>query len=238
MFNTKLTNDSVNKLKYLLFFMIPALFGQISEITNVSEATNATEKNITIPNNQETDHQVTSTDSNFLLTYLSVGTSMMVVIVAGLSCAAAYYYQKKNKKHNEQNQKMNKIQLEIQLESNIIKFAANGSWDDLVSKLKQAKDANLSISINQQDDKCFTVLHHAAKQGRHDLVEILIKEYGSNIHAIDADGNTALHLARNEKTFEAIEGLGADRFAANSKGETTIETFEKRIEQQANFLKK
>jgi ankyrin repeat protein len=68
--------------------------------------------------------------------------------------------------------------------------------------------------------------HHVAPAGMLPAVKYLVEELGADVNAVDADGNTIVHLAASRGDNEMIQFLvskGADVKKVNRAGQTTID---------------
>ncbi len=68
--------------------------------------------------------------------------------------------------------------------------------------------------------------HHVAPAGMLPAVKYLVEELGADVNAVDADGNTVVHLAASRGDNEMIRFLvakGADVKKVNRSGQTTID---------------
>lgn len=95
--------------------------------------------------------------------------------------------------NNDQN--LNKIRPKISIESMNVYSAENKSKSEAVNVYK-----NFIIDLNSQNSEGQNVLHIASRYGRYDVVNMLLKKYGSNqlnVNAIDFKGNTCMDLAWN-----------------------------------------
>lgn len=72
----------------------------------------------------------------------------------------------------------------------------------------------------------WTPLHFASAadfKSDHKSLELLLKA-GANVHTRDFEGNTPLHLARDDQTVELLLAYGADINSLNFKGQTPFHT--------------
>lgn len=88
-----------------------------------------------------------------------------------------------------------------------------------------------------------TALHQACQNGQIVTVKVLVEECGANVNAQTSPKNkTALHKAAKQGYVDVVAYLltkGADVNARNAKGQTVLDTVEKRLAkvQDGTFLK-
>ena len=85
-------------------------------------------------------------------------------------------------------------------------------------------------SLEARDEERQTVLFYAVKGKQHEIVEWLTDEGNANVHAVDKEGSTALHVAAQGCDMKSAERLierGADVSALSSRNPDTSSVYPK-----------
>ncbi|WP_253302358.1 ankyrin repeat domain-containing protein [Wolbachia endosymbiont of Psylliodes chrysocephala] len=99
------------------------------------------------------------------------------------------------------------IQTLLQNTAKLLEAAKNSDIDEVRRLISEGA----SVNATDQDGK--TPLHWAARNGKKEVVEALLKVNGINVNAYDKDNNTPLHLAvpnGYEGVVEILLNKGAD----------------------------
>jgi ankyrin repeat protein len=86
-------------------------------------------------------------------------------------------------------------------EDSIYNAAASGDLAQITSATQNGFD------INTPDENGMTLLHHAAKAGKKDVVEMLTGDYNANTSLQDKSGKTAFDLAVESGDQGTIQAL-------------------------------
>jgi ankyrin repeat protein len=79
--------------------------------------------------------------------------------------------------------------------------------------------------LNTKNSQGFSPIHYATQGGNIELLNLLVKEYGSKIDIKDLEGNAPIHFAiiHNHKSLiEPLLKLGSDLNEKNNKGQTPL----------------
>ena len=101
-----------------------------------------------------------------------------------------------------------------------------GIYKFALEALDHFKDDNLKAVVSSELFNKANLLHHAAKNGWVDIIEILIKKHGFDPMSKDTMENVSLHYSAISKKFEAFKALvtthHCDPMCKNSKGVTPL----------------
>ena len=89
---------------------------------------------------------------------------------------------------------------------------------------------NAAAFIELQDEDGYTILHHAAEQGKHEVIRLFLA-FGANVNATTHNRDTPLHKAAlfgREDAALVLLNAGADVRAINVFGKTPLDRTENR----------
>jgi len=93
-----------------------------------------------------------------------------------------------------------------------------------------------NVNVNDADAIGWTLLHHAANEGRKEVIAFLL-DHGASVNMADNSGNTALHYAASHNycpTVRILLAHGAQVTVRNKCGMTPLDLA---ISDAANILK-
>lgn len=114
-----------------------------------------------------------------------------------------------------------------EVESNTPWMAVSeGNLELLKSSLQR-----LNLSVNAADENGYTILHAAASFNQMDIMKYLL-EQGVNVHAVDNDGDSALHYAGNTASARfLVETAQSNPVQVNREGKTPLQTKQEELDE-------
>ncbi|KAJ1451980.1 ankyrin repeat-containing domain protein [Pelagophyceae sp. CCMP2097] len=99
-------------------------------------------------------------------------------------------------------------------EDNLWTAASDGDVGRVIELLDSGAHA-----VDDADDSGYTCLHAAASYSHRGLIEALIARK-ANVHAVDDEGETPLHVCEDTDTAKLLIAAGADAAKLNTLGQT------------------
>ena len=97
--------------------------------------------------------------------------------------------------------------------------------------LLQQSLTTLSMPITAADENGYTLLHAAASYNQMEILQFLLSN-GCNVHAVDNDGDSALHYAGNAQTAQMLVEIGKANFQqVNQEGKTALQAKKEELEE-------
>ncbi|MCC2646799.1 MAG: hypothetical protein K0R02_864 [Rickettsiaceae bacterium] len=120
------------------------------------------------------------------------------------------------------NSELSFIHSKIQQQMTILDYACLVGKEDAVKMI--ISEWNIK-DLNTKNSQGFSPIHYATQSGNIELLNLLVKEYGSKIDIKDLEGNAPIHYAiiHNHKSLiEPLLKLRSDLNEKNNKGQTPL----------------